>query len=134
MDQASSVLAVQWLATPGSWQAAKGTPHFAFIGTPSGEASVTKGQVIPGKFQLEQNCPNPFSPSTTIKCELPESSEVRLSVYDMLGREVSVLVNERRNAGVYEVEFDASELASGVYLYWLQAGAFVQSRKLLVLR
>jgi hypothetical protein len=84
--------------------------------------------------ELLQDYPNPFNPSTTIKFELPKSSDVRLSVYDMLGREVSVLVNERRDAGVYEVKFDASELASGVYLYTLQAGDSVQSRKLLVLR
>jgi len=89
---------------------------------------------IASKFALDQNYPNPFNPTTTIKYGLPRSSMVRLSVHDLLGREVSVLVNERRDAGVYEVKFDASELASGVYLYRLQAGDFVRSRKLLVLR
>jgi hypothetical protein len=59
---------------------------------------------------------------------------MRLSVYDLLGREVSVLVNENKNAGNYEVKFDASNLASGVYVYRLEAGQFVQSRKLLLLR
>jgi hypothetical protein len=83
--------------------------------------------------EQSQNYPNPFSSSTTIKYELPKSSEVRLSVYDLLGREVSVLVNERRNAGVYEVRFDASGLSSGVYFYRLQAGTFVETRKLLLL-
>ena len=107
---------------------------FAFIGTPSGVASVPEGQVIPGKFRLEQNYPNPFNPSTTIRYELPRASNVRVSVFDMLGREVSVVVNERRDAGVHEVKFDASELASGVYLYRLQAGEFVQTRKLVLLQ
>jgi photosystem II stability/assembly factor-like uncharacterized protein len=89
---------------------------------------------LPARFSLEHNYPNPFNPSTAIKYELPNSSDVRLSVYDMLGREVAVLVNERRDAGVHEVTFDGSNLASGVYFYRLQAGALVQSRKLVLLR
>jgi len=93
-----------------------------------------RGGELPVQALLQQNYPNPFNPSTTIKYKLPKSSEVRLSVYDMLGREVSVLVNEKRNAGVHEVKFDGSNLASGVYFYRLQAGDFVQTRKLLLLR
>jgi hypothetical protein len=89
---------------------------------------------MPQEYYLHQNNPNPFNPSTTIKYELPKSSEVRLSVYDMLGREVSVLVNERRDAGVHEVKFESSNLASGVYFYRLRAGDFVQTRKLLLCR
>ena len=88
----------------------------------------------PPEYYLHQNSPNPFNPSTTIEYELPKSSEVRLSVYDILGREVSVLVNDRRDAGVHEVKFDAAGLSSGVYFYRLQAGDFVQSRKLLLLK
>jgi len=83
---------------------------------------------------LEQNYPNPFNPSTTITYALPKSSDVRLSVYDILGREVSVLVNERRDAGVHEVKFDGTNLASGVYMYRIQAGGFVQVKRLLLLR
>ncbi len=90
--------------------------------------------VLPLSFCLEQNYPNPFNPSTTIKYELPKSSEVRLSVFDMLGREVLGLVNERREAGYHEIKFDASGLASGVYFYRLQAGSFVETRKLLLVR
>jgi predicted GH43/DUF377 family glycosyl hydrolase len=89
---------------------------------------------LPDSYRLEQNYPNPFNPSTTIKYELPKSAEIRLSVYDMLGREVSVLVNETMKAGVHEVKFDASALSSGVYLYRLRAGEFVASRKLLLLK
>ena len=75
-----------------------------------------------------------FNPGTTINCELPRSSDVRLSVYDMLGREVAVLVHERMGAGIHTVKFDASNLPSGVYFYRLQAGSYVETRKLLLLR
>ena len=107
---------------------------FAFIGTSSGVTSVTEGQVIPGEFRLDQNYPNPFNPSTTIKFELPKSSVVRLTVYDMIGREVALLMNETRDAGVYEEKFDASNLSTGVYLYRLQAGSYVETRKLCLVR
>jgi photosystem II stability/assembly factor-like uncharacterized protein len=89
---------------------------------------------IPTTFALRQNYPNPFNPSTTITFELPKASPVTLSVYDLLGREVTVLVNERRNAGVHEVKFDASGLASGVYFYRMQAGSYVDTKKLLLVR
>jgi photosystem II stability/assembly factor-like uncharacterized protein len=89
---------------------------------------------VPTEFSLSQNYPNPFNPSTTIKYQLPKSSVVRLSVYDILGREVSILLNERRDAGVHEVKFDAAGLSSGVYFYRIQAGSFVETRKLLLLR
>ena len=85
-------------------------------------------------FSLEQNYPNPFNPTTTIRYELPGSSQVKLSVYDVLGREVSVLVNERTDAGVHDVKFDAAGLSSGVYFYRIRAADFVQSRQLLLLR
>lgn len=84
--------------------------------------------------RLGQNYPNPFNPSTTIIYELQTSSDVRISVFDLLGREVSVLVNERRDAGLHEVKFDSSNLASGVYFCRLRVGDFVQSRKLLLSR
>ncbi len=86
------------------------------------------------RFALGQNYPNPFNPSTTIRYDLPQSSMVRLSVFDILGHEISVLVNERKDAGSYEVKFDGSGLSSGVYFYRLQAGAFVQTRKLLLMK
>ncbi len=89
---------------------------------------------VPKQFRLEQNYPNPFNPNTTIKFQLPRTSQVNLSVFDILGREVSVLVNERKNAGSYEVKFDASNLASGVYFYRLQTGNFVDTKKLLLIR
>jgi hypothetical protein len=93
-----------------------------------------QGSRMPMTYELKQNYPNPVNPSTTITYELLKSSMVRLSVYDILGREVSVLVSERREAGVHEVKFDGSGLSSGVYLYRLQAGEFVQTRKLVLLQ
>jgi len=89
---------------------------------------------IPGGFHLEQNYPNPFNPSTTIAYDLPTSSDVTLTVFDMLGREVQSLVNETQAAGSYKVEFAPTGLASGLYLYRITAGRFVQTRKLVLLR
>ncbi len=90
--------------------------------------------LAPTRLSLSQNYPNPFNPATTIRYELPKSSAVRLSVHDLLGREVSVLVNERRDAGVHEVKFDGSGLSSGAYIYKLQVGSNVETRKLILLR
>ena len=89
---------------------------------------------LPQVFSLSQNYPNPFNPTTGIRFQVSGVSDVRLSVYDLLGREVAVLVNERKAPGSYEVNFDATRLASGVYLYRLSAGQFVQSRKMIVVK
>ena len=86
------------------------------------------------KYELLQNYPNPFNATTIISYRLPEASDVTLKVYDMIGREVTTLVNERQEAGSYVVRFDAMKLASGVYICRLQARNFVQSRKLILLR
>ena len=93
-----------------------------------------KGAEAPVSFHLFQNYPNPFNPGTTIRYELPSTSMVRVGVFDILGREVAVLVNERKEAGSHEVKFDGSYLASGVYFYRMQAGSFVQTRKLLLVK
>jgi hypothetical protein len=104
----------------------------AWINTTNG---VAEGEPqVPSQFFLHQNYPNPFNPSTTIKFEMPKSSIVRLSVSELLGREVSVLVNERRAAGVHEVTFDGSCFSSGVYFYRIQVEDFVKTRKLMVLK
>jgi hypothetical protein len=89
---------------------------------------------LPGQVVLKQNYPNPFNPSTTIRFELAKTSHVSLSVYDMLGRQVSVLVNDRKEAGYHEVKFDGNGLSSGVYFYRLTAGTFVETKKLLLVR
>jgi hypothetical protein len=83
---------------------------------------------LPREFLLYQNYPNPFNPSTTVKFELPRASQVTLTACDILGRGVSVLVNEKKDAGVHEIRFDGSKLASGVYLYRIQAGSYVETK------
>ena len=89
---------------------------------------------IPMHFSLYQNYPNPFNPVTTIKFTVPNSQKVTLVVYDMLGREVKTLYNDVAPAGIVTVDFNAENLASGVYFYQLQAGSFIASKKLIVLK
>ncbi len=85
-------------------------------------------------FSLEQNYPNPFNPSTSIQYQVSSISNVSLKVYDVLGNEVATLVNEEKPAGNYEVEFNASQLTSGIYFYKLQAGSFVETKKMILLK
>ncbi len=89
---------------------------------------------LPLEYSLDQNYPNPFNPSTTIKYSIPEDGFVKLSVYNMLGEEVSTLVNGNQEAGRYELSFNASELSSGVYVYRLEAPNYTSSKKLILLR
>ncbi len=89
---------------------------------------------IPGTFRLLQNYPNPFNPATVIRFELSESAQVRLAVFDVLGRHITTLVNETRQAGIHEVNFDASHLAGGTYIYRIEAGEFVESGQMLFLK
>jgi hypothetical protein len=85
-------------------------------------------------FSLSQNYPNPFNPSTSIEYRVGNRRYVTLKVYDVLGREVATLVNEEKQPGVYEVEFDASQLSSGIYFYTLEAGEFRDTKKLILLK
>jgi hypothetical protein len=85
-------------------------------------------------FELAQNYPNPFNPVTTIRYQIPTAETVNLKVYDILGKEVATLVNGRQEAGSYTVPFNAVRLASGVYFYRLQAGGFVETRKMLLVK
>jgi hypothetical protein len=89
---------------------------------------------IPRVFALDQNYPNPFNPTTVIRYQLPVASHVELKVYDILGREVTTLVNEQKPAGYYTVQFNAAGLASGVYFYRMKAGDFLETRKLTLIR
>jgi subtilisin family serine protease len=89
---------------------------------------------IPKEFALTQNYPNPFNPTTVISYALPKSSSVKLVVYDMLGREIKTLVNEFKQAGSYDVSFDASSLASGVYFYRINAGDFTDAKKMMLIK
>ena len=92
------------------------------------------GQNMPTSFLLRQNYPNPFNPSTTISYSLPTNEPVILKLYDVVGREVKTLVNERETAGNHSVNLNASGLASGVYFYQLQVGNKVQAKKLMVIK
>jgi M6 family metalloprotease-like protein len=97
-------------------------------------ATIENGPPLPTEYRLAQNYPNPFNPETRIHFELPHDGHVRLVVYDVLGREVATLVDEVTKAGRYDVAFNATNLASGVYFYQLQAGGFNDVKKLVVLR
>ena len=83
---------------------------------------------------LHQAYPNPFNPSTTIKYQVPDISFVTLKVFDVLGSEKIILVNEEKEAGSYSVEFNATTLPSGIYFYRLQAGDFVETKKMVLMK
>jgi flagellar hook assembly protein FlgD len=105
--------------------------HFQMI---TGVRENTSG-AYPLKFRLNQNYPNPFNPSTKIEYQIPlREGFVSLKVYDLLGREVATLVNEQKPAGTYTQQWNATSLPSGVYFYRLQAGAFTETKKLILLR
>jgi len=89
---------------------------------------------IPDKFALKQNYPNPFNPSTVIRFQLSVAGNASLKVYDLLGREITTLVNESLQPGTYEVRFDAKELSSGIYLYTLRTDNFSETKKMVLIR
>ena len=89
---------------------------------------------IPTVYSLTQNYPNPFNPSTKISYGLPKSGNVKLVLYDLLGREVRTLVNEFKKAGIYDIEFNASELSSGVYFYKIESGDFADVKKMVLMK
>ncbi len=100
------------------------------VRSPSGIKNIS-GEV-PGKYSLSQNYPNPFNPSTKIRFSVPQSSEVKLTVFDMTGREVEVLQNGLMSAGVYEADWHPVNLSSGIYFYTLKTNGFTETRKMIL--
>lgn len=98
----------------------------------TGIIDITSG--IPQSYSLIQNYPNPFNPSTKIEFSLPQSENVTLKIFNLLGQEVATLVNENMGAGTYRVDFDASKLSSGLYIYKIEAGSFTSSKKMMFLK
>jgi len=93
-----------------------------------------KSTIVPAEYSLYQNYPNPFNPSTTIEYHIQELSLVTIKVYNVLGKEVATLINEYKPAGKYETEFNAANLPSGIYFYKVQAGDFVETKKMILMK
>ncbi len=128
------------MVTPGTWAYRleqldlDGTAHFSDGVYVNVVTSVLPEQALPSECALGQNFPNPFNPTTTILYAVPRHSNVKLTVYTMLGQQVAILVDGEMEAGYHQVQFDASGLASGVYYYRMQTGDFVQSKRLILLK
>jgi hypothetical protein len=111
--------------------------NFYFYSTPVGVDN--RSETLPQGFALEQNFPNPFNPSTTIRYELPEEAMVNVTIYDMMGRQVSRLVSSRQTAGYKSLQWNATNnsgqpISAGLYIYTIQAGEFSQTRKMVLLK
>jgi plastocyanin len=101
--------------------------------TPSSDVQ-TSNNNVPSSFNLEQNFPNPFNPSTKISFSLPQKSNVTLKIYNAIGQEIKTLVNGEADAGIHEIEFNGSNLASGIYFYRLSTPGFTDTKRLVLLK
>ncbi|MEX0721465.1 MAG: T9SS type A sorting domain-containing protein [Balneolaceae bacterium] len=117
-----------------TWSIEEGEGYPYLQSNPENIAASNEKTYYPEKFALLQNYPNPFNPMTNISYSLPKAAQVHLQVFDMLGRNVATLVNERKAAGRYTVRFEAGNLSSGMYIYRIDAGNFVQTRKLMLIK
>jgi hypothetical protein len=106
----------------------------AYVGFGDAEPQIEVVELTPSYFKLEQNYPNPFNPSTKIQYTLEKAGMTKLTVYDMLGRELTTIVNEKKDAGTHEVTFNATNYASGIYYYKLQSDNIVQTKKMMLLK
>ena len=97
-------------------------------------SDIVEVEFVPTEFSLYQNYPNPFNPTTKIKYSIPQETAVQIKVFDILGKEVMVLVNEKQEAGIYDVAFDGSNFGSGIYIYQMQAESFSSTKKMLILK
>jgi len=120
----------------GAWRSGQSNPGaLSSVTNPGNPASVTSvGNIagLPTEYKLYNNYPNPFNPSTKIKFNLPEAAFVKLNVFDLLGKELKTLISSELKPGTYEVNFDATHFASGVYFYTLQTNNFKSTKKLLI--
>ncbi|HAP35823.1 MAG TPA: hypothetical protein DCQ28_07735, partial [Bacteroidetes bacterium] len=136
--------ALPWPFGMNPWDSARGSYFKSWWGSEWGSAfktvllpnitSVLTDEQIPVAFSLAQNYPNPFNPSTTIRYSIPTNSQVVLKVYNMLGQEVASLVNKEQQVGNYQVVFDANKLATGIYIYRIQAGSYVETKKMMLIK
>ncbi|NNG25932.1 MAG: T9SS type A sorting domain-containing protein [Ignavibacteriaceae bacterium] len=129
---------IDWVELPeghswGLWRATIDKMLIYFFPSTASEVE-DEGTHLPESFYLRQNFPNPFNPTTNIKFRTTDLGFVSLKVYDILSNEITTLVNDVKPAGSYEVIFSASELTSGVYFYTLQAGQYIETRKMTLLR
>jgi hypothetical protein len=108
------------------------SPVWSFKTAPVSVNDMSVG--VPVDFSLSQNYPNPFNPSTVIRYTLPQAVQVELSIFSPLGKKIATLVSEKQAPGEYEVDWNSGNLASGIYLYRLQAGKFVTTRKMILMR
>ena len=120
------------LSYNGTVVASVKTVNYNARSMPIGIQQISAG--IPEGFMLSQNYPNPFNPVTKLKFQLPKSSLVILKVFDAIGREVAVLVNEVLNAGIYEADWDASAYPSGAYYYRMNAGKYSETKKMILIK
>ena len=95
---------------------------------------VAENNTLHAGYKLFDNYPNPFNPSTILSYTIPEASLTSLKIYDAVGHELVVLVNEVKSAGTYEIEFNAEEFSSGIYFYELRAGSFIQTKKMILMK
>jgi len=98
------------------------------------DATKVSDSKIISEYSLFQNYPNPFNPTTTINFTIPKTSFVTLKVYDLLGKEIATLVNEEKHAGSYNIEFNGKDLPSGIYLYRIYAGEYIQTKKMILMK
>jgi len=129
----SPITAVHFINSNTGW--AVGDDAIVLKTTTGGSIGIQQvSTTVPDKFYLQQNYPNPFNPVTNIKFSLPEKSFVKLKVFDLLGREVQHLVNEKLTAGEYKYDFNASLLPSGIYFYKLETENFSETRKMILVK
>ena len=104
-----------------------------YTDAPLTDVDNSESQIIK-RFTLKQNYPNPFNPNTKISYSIPEASFVSLKIYDLLGEEISTLINEEKAAGSYKINFDAEQLTSGIYFYKIEAGNYIEAKKMILMK